>query len=353
MKKFIAAICGTILLGTFALSACTGGNAGENGGEGSGQPEGEIKGSYVEITGNELSQKLNSLTSDELFGDASQKDWKFGLDFIADIEVEADIKTTQGETSEQFVKLNLQEKSSLKALLAATEEQTALGGYTVKIQNSNNLKGKLGKSEILEIEDDIEFDYSINLHADDNYLYFQIPDMSELPLPFEIAEGKFKVPLEYVVSGIADLLPNTMARAAEGETEAVADLLKDYKLKAYADESDGLKIKISADKQSLYAVLEEFTEISAETAQNLATFNNFALDLYFEAAKDGKFERAGLVADIDCTLNAKAGDLGEGVPALSGPVKLKADFTVRQVIDEIILPSEEELQKYEDITASE
>lgn len=345
MKKFIAAVCGTLLLGAFAIPACSRGNEGE--------PEGEIKGNYAEITGNELTEKLNELKPEELFGDTESKDWKFGFELTTDIEIEADVEAAQGEKSEPFIKLDLEEKSTLKTMLAASEEQTALGGMSIKMQNNNKLKGKLGKSEILGVEEDIEFDYSINAHADDEYLYFQIPDMSDLPLPFEIAEGKFKMPLEYVVSGVADILPNTMARAAEGDTDTVNKLLKDYKIKAYADDSDGLKIKISADEQSLYAVLEKIADVSTEKAKELATFNSFAIDLYFEAAKDGKFERAGLVADVDCTLTAKAGDLGEGVPALSGPVKIEGDIALRRIIDEIILPTEEELKEYEDITASE
>lgn len=348
MKKFIAAVTGTLLLGTFTIAACTGGNPGS----GDGEPEGEIKGSYVEITANELSEKLNGMTPEKLFGDTSSKDWKFGFEFTADVGVNADVKTAQGEQTEQFIKLDLKEESTLKAMFAASEEQTALDGLTMKMQNNNKLSGKLGKSEILGIDEEIEFDYSINLHADDEYLYFQIPDMSDLPLPVDIAVGKFKVPLEYVLPGVVNLLPNTMMQAADGDSEATNDLLEDYNIKAYADESDGLKIKISATEQSLYAVLEEFTGISAEKAQNFATFNNFAIDLYFETAQDGKFERAGIVADIDCTLIAKAGDLGEDAPALSGPVKIKADLTIKKLIDEIIMPTEEELKEYEDISTT-
>lgn len=351
MKKFIAAVTGTLLLGTFAISACTGGTP--NKGEGGDEPNGEIKGSYVEITGGELTEKLNGLTSEELFGDTSSKDWKFGFEFTADVEIDADVNAAQGERAEQFLKLNFNEESKLKAMFAATEKQTALGGLTMKVQNNNRLNGKLGKTELLGIEEDIEFNYSINVHADDENIYFQIPDMSDLPLPFEIAEGKFKAPVEYVLSFVSDLLPVAMTHAAEGDAQAVDDLLGDYKLKAYADESDGLKIKISADKQSLYAALEEIVGISAERAQGFATFNDFAIDLYFETDRNGKFERAGFVADIDCDLTAKAGDLGEDVPALSGPIKVQADIVIRKFSDEIILPTEEELKEYIDITASE
>lgn len=344
MKKFIAAACGTLLLSAFALTVCAGCNRGD------GEPEGEIKGSYVEITGNELTEKLNKITPEKLFGDTSQKDWKFGFEFTSDIEIEADIEAAKGEESEQFIILDLEEKSTLKTMLAATEDQAALDGLSIKLQNNNKLKGKLGKSDKLGIEEDIDFDYSINAHADDGYLYFQIPDMSDLPLPFEIADGKFKMPIEYVLSGVANLLPSTMERAAEDNPAKVDDLLKDYNLKAYADENDGLKIKISADEQSLYAVLEKIAGITAESVQDFATFNSFAIDLYFEAAQDGKFERAGLVADIDCTLNTKAGDLGEGSPALNGPVKIEVDIALKELIDEIILPGEDELEEYEDIT---
>lgn len=340
MKKFIATIAGVLLCGAFALSACEGRN----------EPQGEIKGNYVEVTSTELTEKLEKITPDKLLGDTSSEDWKFGFEFTSDSRLEADIKTTKGEETEPFIKLNIDEESTLKAMFEATEDETAFGGLSVKMQNNNKLEGKIEKSDILEIEEDINFDYSINLHADDEYLYFQIPDMSDLPLPFEISEGKFKVPVKYLFSAVENLLPNTMSRAAEGDTSGVADFLTEYSLKAYVDESDGLKVKISADKQALYTMLDKIAGIPAETAEGFATFNTFAVDLYFETAADGKFERAGLTADIDGTLNIKAGDLGDGVPALCGPVKIKADVTVKRFSGEIIMPTAEQLEEYIDIT---
>lgn len=335
MKKFIAAIAGTLLLGAFALSAC-----------GGDKPEGEIEGKYVEVTSAELTEKLNKITPEKLFGDTSSEDWSFGFEFTSDIEVKTDLKTKQGETDEQLIKLNVEEESTFKATLSRPEGQTD-GGPCLKAQNSNKLKGKIGKSDILGIEEDIDFDYTVSLHADGEYLYFQLPDMSDLPLPFEIAEGKFKVPVEYVFSAVANILPNTVSRTGE----AVSGLLTEYNLKAYVDESDGLKIKISADEQSLYAALDKVAGIPAETVKGFAAFNTFAIDLYFETAEDGKFERAGFVADIDGTLTAEAGELGEGAPALNGTVKFEADVALKKFSGEIVIPSENELEEYIDITA--
>lgn len=340
MKKFIATATGTLLLCTFALCACGSGE----------EPAGQIKGNYVEITSAELTEKLSGLTPEKLFGDTSANDWKFGVDCTSKIEIEADIEAKNGENSTPFVNLDIEEQSTLKAMLSSAS--TALGDMSVKLQNNNKLKGKLGQSEMLGIEEDIDFEYSINVHADDEYLYFQIPDMSDLPLPFEVAEGKFKMPVERLFLAVANILPNAMARAAEGDSGATEDFLTDYGLKAYADESDGLKIKLSADKQLLYTVLEGLG-ISKATAEGFATFNTFAIDLYFEAAESGKFERAGLVADIDGKLSIKAGDLGDDAPALSGPVKIKVDIAAKRYLGEIILPSAEQLEKYVDITASE
>lgn len=341
MKKLIAAATCTLLLGTFALCACGDGE----------EPKGQIKGNYVEITSSELTEKLSGITTEKLFGDTSADDWRFGVECTSDIEIVADIEAKGGENATPFINLDLEEQSTLKTMLYSSD-RPELNNKSIKLQNNNKLKGKLGKSEMLGVDEDIDFDYSINVHADDDYIYLQIPDMSALPLPFEIAAGKFKTPTKNLFFTLADILPTTVARAAEGDSEATDDFIKDYSLKAYIDESDGLKIKLSANKQSLYALLEEMG-VSKATAEDFATFNNFAIDLYFEQAESGKFERAGLVVDIDGRLNIKEGDLSEDIPTLSGPVKIKADVAVKSFIGEIILPSAEQLEEYTDISASE
>lgn len=340
MKKLIAVAAGALLCGAFALSACGGKN-----------PEGQIEGKYVEVTGAALTEKLKDVTAEKLFGDASSKNWEFGFEFTSALDLETDVNTADADKTERLLKLDLEEKSNLKTVLTSTEAQTKLGGLSLKAQNTNTLKGKLWKSDRLGIAEDKEFEYSINLHADDEYLYFQIPDVSDLPLPFEVAAGKFKTPIEYVFSAVAGALPNSLAKAAEGDGSAAADLLEEYNLKAYVDESDGLKIKISATEQSLYSALEKFANLPEERAKSFATFNSFAVDLYFETAENGKFERAGIVADINGSLNVAAGALADGLPALNGTVNFKADMALKRFSGKINLPAPEELEKYVDITA--
>lgn len=337
MKKLIFAVAATLLGGTLALSAC-----------GGDKPKGEITGKYVEVSGAKLTEKLNKLTAEELFGDTSSKDWSFGLEMTADIGAKIDLKTGHGDSAEQLLKLDATENSTAKAMMSANDGGD---GICIKLQNNDKLKGKLYKSDSLGIEKDIDFDYQINVHADGGYVYFQIPDFSDLPLPFEIAEGKFKMPVEYVFSAVADVMPNTLSKAAEGNANETSALLEKYGIKAYVDERDGLKIKLSADQHFLYAILEDAAGMSAKTAEDLATFNTFAVDLYFEASSNGRFERAGLVAKIDGSLTIAAGDLGEDAPALGGTVKLDADIALKRYIGEIILPTEEELSEYNDITA--
>lgn len=340
MKKTLAVAACALILAITALSACN-----------NDLPEGQIKGEYIEITGSELSEKLNGLDTDKLFGDTSAEDWSFGVDFSAEIEIEADIKTAVEGESVQLVSGDIEVESTLKAMLSATKEQTALNGYSIKARNNNKISGKLDKSELLEMDRDLSFDYSINAYADDGYLYFQIPDLSELPLPFEVAEGKFKTPIEYIVSAMTDMLPFAAVRAADGENTA-EEVLEKYALKAYADESDGLKIKVSADENSLYAILEDIG-IPSETVKGIASFNTFVINLYFAAGPDGKFDRAGMTADIDGTMNVEADEFEEGNIELKGPIKLKADITLKSFSGEIVLPDSEELEKYIDITAED
>ena len=341
MKKFLAVATGALILGTCALTACNTDN--DKG------ADDEFKGQYTEITTEELTEKLNALTPEKMFGDTAEKNWSFGFKLTADVDVEADLKTVRGEKELTFVSGEISDESTLLAKLTVADGDTPLGNFSLKARNSNKIEGELKKSEVLGMEKDIKLDYNINAYADDQYLYFQIPDMSGLPV--DVApEGKYKASLGYIVSSVTGLLPFTTALAEGGE--GAADFLTEYNLKAFADDNDGLKIKVSADKQSLYAILEKTVGMTKAEVDEMVTLNEFAVNLYFETAENGSFEKAGLTVDIKGNLNIKEGAFG-GAPALSGPVCVDADILIEKYDGEIVMPNPEELEEYVDITSSD
>ena len=340
MKKFLAVATGVLLIGTCALTACNKDKGNET--------DGEIKGQYTEVTTAELQEKLSTLTPEKLFGDTSAKNWNFGVKLKADVDIDADIKTTVGEEKKTYLSGKIDDETTLLARLTVADGETALGNFSIKARNNNKIKGELKKSEVLGIEEDIKFDYGINAYADDQNLYFQLPDMKELPVEI-IPEGKYKVPIDFLASYIAGFIPSAMTSVAETDkSDETADFLAEYGLKAAVDDSNGLKIKVSADKQTLYTVLEKTAGLQKTKVDELVQLNKFAINMYFEAAEDGAFEKAGLTVNIEGTLSIKAGDF-DGLPALSGPVDIEADILVEKYDGEIIMPTAEELEEYQDL----
>lgn len=333
MKKFLA-IAAALVCCAPMLAAC--------GGEQ--RPEGEIAGQYVEMTAAELKEKLDKLEPEKLFGNASSENQAFGVQADANIEASADTQTVESGKFVTLLKADLRAESDTQITLTPSERETALGGWDVKGKSIDKIKGELGPSYLLGIDGTEDIDYEISAYADGGNLYFQIPDMSALSAEI-LSEGKYSASFDYIMDLVTDFLPESFFSALSGDMD-LAEKAKEYKLKSYADETDGLKIKLSANDESFYAILQSLTGSSEESVKESATFGTFSLDFYFEADKDGAFVKAGLVADIDGELKFGADGLFEDSPVINGPVKLKADIAVKRSENEIVLPTEAELESY-------
>lgn len=334
LKKILAVAAAALICGSLALAAC-----GENA-----KPKGEISGNYTEITAAELDAKLQTLDANGLFADSSAEDWQFGTEITGNAEFSAH---TQTFGNAPFIdgEINISGKTQVKL----TRPQSGTDGFAVKARSNLKIQGGIKKSEALGIDKDIAADYDINAFADGANLYFQLPDMSNISSDFPAA-GKYMLPLKYLIEGIIGLLPPTVAKM---QLPDVQKIVNSFKLKAYADDSNGLKLKVSADKESFYAAMQNFPGMTAERAENAASFDKFAVDLYFETDSDGGFMRAGLIIDIDGNLSLKGGEFGNDSPRANGPVKLKADLSARKFNGEIVIPTSEELKEYKSLLPPE
>lgn len=337
MKKFIAIASAALICGTLALSACNG----DGGAQG-----GEIAGNYVEITTAELNEKLNTFSSNKLFGDTSEEKWKFGAEIGETLDITVATRSGAEQNSSPLIDGRANLNGQTQFILTSSQSQTALGGMSLRARSSQKLTGSLKKCELLGLDKDISADYNVNAFADGENLYFTLPDLSDLPLDAP-PEGKYRLPLQDIIDKIKSFLPQTEALAEA--PDKISAWAEEYKLKAFADETDGLKIKVSADATSLYAVMENFLDMTAEQAKAAAAFDAFAVDLYLETDSEGAFVRAGFTIDIDGSLSLEEGALGEDFPAVYGSVKIKGDVSVKKFAGEVVLPNSEELNEYTDL----
>lgn len=325
MKKFSAVAAAALLCGALALAAC------------GGKPNGEIAGNYREITAAELNEKLNTFSQNGPEG-GSDEEKNLGFAIEERIEIEADTRTEENEKAPKLFACDL-------VLSGETQYVAASGGMDggenktgAKARSSHTLSGRIEKSEAAGIEKDIAADYKFTAFLKDGNLYLSVPDMDWLPLKLP-EKGKYMLPADMLSECAFSILA-----AAAGTSLDAEEILNAYGLKAYADESSGLKLKISADSNAFYAAMADICGCTRSRAEQYVSFDEFEADLYLEADGDGAFVRAGLILDIDGSLSVTAGN-----KAVYGDIKIEADIAVKRFAGEVVTPTDEELKEYKSL----
>lgn len=231
MKKAVTAFLAAILalaIGVFV--GCAGGNS-----------DGRIAGNYKEVSDGQLRAIVSSVNAQNLAGDTSAEDWKFGTDLSASVSCSV-------KSGEQ--KVSFTGKISYKLSLEKGEN----GALSIKGSGSLDLEGKgLGNAGMLPSENGGKGDIrlKIKFYNDGEYVYasltLTVDGKDETP-----ENSAVKIPLDYVlgeIDGIVPSLPDSDAGQFPADDSLYEELaaLKAAGLKVEVDNENGIKLKISAD----------------------------------------------------------------------------------------------------------
>ena len=134
-------------------------------------------------------------------------------------------------------------------------------------------------------------------------------------------------------------------------------MAKQFDISMQFDTSDGVKGKISVTEDTIWKVLAA-SEIDQETitmVQGLVTFNKFQFDVYFSIDKDGLFDRAGVVMDIDLKVDGSVLGMlpqaeASGTISNDITVSVKGSVEVSTFSDKITVPTT--VKAYDDMTGT-
>lgn len=129
-----------------------------------------------------------------------------------------------------------------------------------------------------------------------------------------------------------------------------------FGVKIYVDTDDGIKFKLSATEQTVWAAVAAAgsgTTVDFEAIEDGVLINSFKFDVYFAIDGNGAFSRASVVSDIDVTVDLGAlgistAEGGEELPAFT--VSVKGFSMIYAFEDEVILPDSVTGGYYVDLT---
>ncbi len=317
MKKVLAMLLSFMLLVSLALFAACDPQGGTDGGK--------IDGDYTEATEEEVTEAVTELDLNKLFGDTSAEDWKFGLSLNA----EADASLTM--TVEEEVYTTTATGTATYAFLAQAGTEAAAGAVLpfdmkgegeakanveYKIPTYANANAPVTESATTEsatseesaavevLEGEIEA--SVKVYNDSEYVYLA---------PSATIDGEEEQTTHEYVS-ISDILYGLgmggasvmSADVGNGETQTAENplaqgiaMLKQLGCKFAIDASEGLKIRITADKAAIdnviTMVLAEAQAPAEITAAAFAVTEDAAVEIYLSVDENGRF--AGLAVNVN------------------------------------------------------
>ena len=244
--------------------------------------EGTISGSYEEKTPEQIEEIIDNIDGDKVFSEDIK-----GLGLKASLSG----SYSMGE----IMSGNL--SADLSFMLATGDEGEVTGSGTASLKSEMSKDGQTSSSN-----------FSANGYLEDWYFYGEAKGntsvTSESGKTDTDIDRKAKVNLLDILSIVGDI------DYSENDL-SVSDLLSkapEFGVTVAVDDRDGVKFKLSATQDTVWALLsafgEDMTEESLESIKQAVTFNAFKFDLYFALDKDGEFSRASAVIDIDVTVNS-------------------------------------------------
>ena len=310
MRKVLAMLLSFMLLVSLALFAACDPQGGTDGGK--------IDGDYTEATEEEVTEAVTELDLNKLFGDTSAEDWKFGLSLNAEAEasltmtVEEEVYTTTatGTATYAFLAQAGTEAAAGAVLpfdMKGEGEAKANVEYKIPTYANTTTTGSVTSEESAAVEvQEGEIEASVKVYNDSEYVY--------LAPSATIDGGEEETTHEYV--SISDILYGLglggasvmSADAGNGETQTAENplaqgiaMLKQLGCKFAIDASEGLKIRITADKAAIdnviTMVLAEAQAPAEITAAAFAVTEDTAVEIYLSVDENGRF--AGLAVNVN------------------------------------------------------
>lgn len=316
MKKVLAMLLSFMLLVSLALFAACDPQGGTDGGK--------IDGDYTEATEEEVTEAVTELDLNKLFGDTSAEDWKFGLSLNAEAEasltmtVEEEVYTTTATGTATYAFLAQAGTEAAAGAVLPFDmkgEGEAKANVEYKIPTYANANAPVTESATTEsatseesaavevLEGEIEA--SVKVYNDSEYVYLA---------PSATIDGEEEQTTHEYVS-ISDILYGLglggasvmSADAGNGETQTAENplaqgiaMLKQLGCKFAIDASEGLKIRITADKAAIdnviTMVLAEAQAPAEITAAAFAVTEDAAVEIYLSVDENGRF--AGLAVNV-------------------------------------------------------
>lgn len=316
MRKVLAMLLSFMLLVSLALFAACDPQGGTDGGK--------IDGNYTEATEEEVTEAVTELDLNKLFGDTSAEDWKFGLSLNAEAEasltmtVEEEVYTTTATGTATYAFLAQAGTEAAAGAVLPFDmkgEGEAKANVEYKIPTYANANAPVTESATTEsatseesaavevLEGEIEA--SVKVYNDSEYVYLA---------PSATMDGEEEQTTHEYVS-ISDILYGLglggasvmSADAGNGETQTAENplaqgiaMLKQLGCKFAIDASEGLKIRITADKAAIdnviTMVLAEAQAPAEITAAAFAVTEDAAVEIYLSVDENGRF--AGLAVNV-------------------------------------------------------
>ena len=317
MRKVLAMLLSFMLLVSLALFAACDPQGGTDGGK--------IDGDYTEATEEEVTEAVTELDLNKLFGDTSAEDWKFGLSLNAEAEasltmtVEEEVYTTTATGTATYAFLAQAGTEAAAGAVLPFDmkgEGEAKANVEYKIPTYANANAPVTESATTEsatseesaavevLEGEIEA--SVKVYNDSEYVYLA---------PSATMDGEEEQTTHEYVS-ISDILYGLglggasvmSADAGNGETQTAENplaqgiaMLKQLGCKFAIDASEGLKIRITADKAAIDSiitmVLAEAQAPAEITAAAFAVTEDAAVEIYLSVDENGRF--AGLAVNVN------------------------------------------------------
>lgn len=317
MKKVLAMLLSFMLLVSLALFAACDPQGGTDGGK--------IDGDYTEATEEEVTEAVTELDLNKLFGDTSAEDWKFGLSLNAEAEasltmtVEEEVYTTTATGTATYAFLAQAGTEAAAGAVLPFDmkgEGEAKANVEYKIPTYANANAPVTESATTESATSEEsaavevqegkIEASVKVYNDSEYVYLA---------PSATMDGEEEQTTREYVS-ISDILYGLglggasvmSADAGNGETQTAENplaqgiaMLKQLGCKFAIDASEGLKIRITADKAAIDSIitmaLAEAQAPAEITAAAFAVTEDAAVEIYLSVDENGRF--AGLAVNVN------------------------------------------------------
>ncbi|MDE7440366.1 MAG: hypothetical protein K2N23_07665 [Clostridia bacterium] len=335
-RIFAAFAAAAVAVSMFAFAGC-GDNDKPDGDDTNKTPAGVIEGDYKEKNDEEIKDIVDNLNPGDLFGDLESPTASLGMHVTEETEM--------GFAMGMYMVANSKVNFDYKMSYAAQPEYAA-GKGSFGLDANVSMLDETGtpQSQTMKVSADVCNDME--------YVYGSVSGLGDAAMTGKIDMDKL---LEYVggIGGMSLLETSEITGSSEFDIAGILAMAQSFGIGIAIDDSDGVKVKLSATQETIWKALAaaDIDEEMITTVKGAVTFNKFQFDVYFSIDKDGKFDRASEVMDIDVKVNPAAlsdliGEEYAQMPEITAYVK---GSTVIEVITEKVTISDT-VKAYDDVT---